>query len=131
MENRIEAIDEILVLDPLEIDLRIRRKKRKKSVLFGIIIIAVSVSIFFFLKNNEKRKDTDKDDESIEDSEGYIIEDLGNDQILEEKININDEKLNEITKDIDPEKKLKKQLLKLLKMILKLLNQKVQKFPAE
>ena len=30
MENRIEAIDEILVLDPLEKEIRIRRKKRKK-----------------------------------------------------------------------------------------------------
>ena len=115
MENRIEAIDEILVLDPLEIELRIRRKNSIKSFLFGIILIAVSVLIFFFLKNDEKPKDTDKDDESIEDSEGYIIEDLGNDQILEEKINVNDEKLNEITKDIDPEKKTQKAIIKVIK----------------
>ena len=50
MENRIEAIDEILVLDPLEIELRIRRKNSIKSFLFGIILIAVSVLIFFFFE---------------------------------------------------------------------------------
>ena len=112
MTSKIEQVDEILVKDPGDEEEYNIKKRQKKLIIISLIVALIFVGaivyfILFYLKS--KPKDGPK-----EDSEGYIVEDLPDDTILKEKIDVNDEPLNELTKNIDPEKETQQEKMRIL-----------------
>ena len=112
MTSKIEQVDEILVKDPGDEEEYNIKKRQKKVIIISLIVALIFVGaivyfILFYLKS--KPNDGPK-----EDSEGYIVEDLPDDTILKEKIDVNDEPLNELTKNIDPEKETQQEKMRIL-----------------